>query len=577
MRALIFLFSLFTFSLFSQTDTITVMSYNLLNFPDGRNDCGSSNTNVPNRFDTLRKILGYSQPDIFVACEVQNQKGADSILTRSLNVFGANNYAAANFHPNNSGLSLQNILYYNSNKLTLQYQDRIITSVRDIDHYVLYSNDPNLGNFFDTTFFEVYMCHLKAGSSSSNQSIRNDQVTLLRSFIDARPAGRNHFVCGDLNVYRSTESCYQNLISGGLFPLKDPINSPGTWNNNGSFSNIHTQSTRTSGQAYDCGSTGGLDDRFDQILVSANVLSGADSLKYLSGSYASVGNDGNHFNSNLLSGSNSQYPDSVVNALYYMSDHLPVILKTVVTYPTSNGLALNPSQINASCYSNSDGSATVQVNAGQGPYSFLWDDAAGQTTQTATNLAGGTYCVTVTDALGEIDNVCIVVGAPSAITIGSFPTAETNNCNGSISVLPTGGQGSYTYSWDDPLNQNTQTATNLCAGPYTVTVTDEAGCQASLLITVIDNTVGLAGIQLSDIKFYPNPIENELIIEFPLSSKAATLNVYSLLGEEVRLKEDEIHYSQESIYVNTVRLHSGIYLIVIRIDETILRFKVIKN
>ncbi len=47
----------------AQTDTITLVAYNVLNFPDGRNDC-SSNTLVPNRSDTLRKILGYLKPDI---------------------------------------------------------------------------------------------------------------------------------------------------------------------------------------------------------------------------------------------------------------------------------------------------------------------------------------------------------------------------------------------------------------------------------------------------------------------------------------------------------------------------------
>jgi hypothetical protein len=81
------------FSAFAQTDTVTIVAYNLLNFPNGRNDCGS-NTVVPNRADTLRKILQYVKPDIFVACEIQTEAGADSVLTRSLNVFGANNYCS---------------------------------------------------------------------------------------------------------------------------------------------------------------------------------------------------------------------------------------------------------------------------------------------------------------------------------------------------------------------------------------------------------------------------------------------------------------------------------------------------
>ena len=86
----------------------------------------------------------------------------------------------------------------------------------------------------------------------------------------------------------------------------------------------------------------------------------------------------------LASPVNNQYPDSVVRALYFMSDHLPVALKAVVTFPTSNGLALVPSVQSVSCFGGSDGEATITPNAGQPPYSYLWDMAAGnQTTATA--------------------------------------------------------------------------------------------------------------------------------------------------------------------------------------------------
>ncbi|MDG0973831.1 MAG: hypothetical protein P8O07_06690, partial [Crocinitomicaceae bacterium] len=106
----------FSICSFAQTDTLTLVSYNLLNFPDGRNDCGA-NITVENRADTLRKIMGYLKPDIFVACEVQNSAGADSVLTRSLNVFGNSNFLMADF---TASSSLNNSMYYNSNKLTLK-------------------------------------------------------------------------------------------------------------------------------------------------------------------------------------------------------------------------------------------------------------------------------------------------------------------------------------------------------------------------------------------------------------------------------------------------------------------------
>src|SRR5690554_8106850 len=71
--------------------------------------------------------------------------------------------------------------------------------------------------------------------------------------------------------------------------------------------------TRNGGN-FDCGSQGGMDDRFDQILVSQNVMNNSDNVEYQTGSYRAVGNDGNHFNSSLISGSNSMYPTSVVRS-----------------------------------------------------------------------------------------------------------------------------------------------------------------------------------------------------------------------------------------------------------------------
>ena len=573
-----FLFLFISAVNYSQTDTVSIMSYNLLNFPDGSSICGS-NTAVPNRFDTLRKIVGYAQPDIFVACEIQNQKGADSILNRSLNVFGATNYSAANFHNNtNSVQGLHNMLYYNTDKLILLSQDVIPTSVRDIDHYILYCNDPNLGNFFDTTFIEVYMCHLKAGSSSSNQATRNTQTTALRNFIDTRPQDRHHFVCGDLNVYRSNESCYQTLISGGTNPMKDPINSPGNWNNNSSFANIHTQSTRTSG-GLDCGASGGTDDRFDHILFSNNLFSGVDDLKYIAGSYDAVGNDGNHYNSSLLSSpTNTQYPDSVVNALYYMSDHMPVFLKTLVTYPTSNGLALNPSQTSVACFGDSDGTATVQPNAGQGPYTYLWDANSGnQSTQTATNLSSGMHCVTVTDNLGEIDQVCVYVSSPTEIQVTPFLTSVTNNCNGSAAVLVSGGQSPYTYSWNDPANQTTANASNLCPGIYTVTITDDLGCFITQDVDIQDNTSGIEDLSLQSFIISPNPFQNELKINVEENVGEIQLQLKNVLGKEVLRSKIVVSTIGQEFVLALGNLPKGVYFLSFTVKNNTFTKRIIKN
>ena len=544
----------------AQVDTLTIVSYNLLNFPDGRNDC-SNNTVVSNRADTLRKIMNYVKPDIFVACEIQHGAGADSVLTRSLNYNNPGVYAAAQFDLLNQEAPLNNQLYYNTDKLTLHSQYLINTSPRDIDHYILYFNDPNLGVYFDTTFVEVYMCHLKAGSGSTEQATRAQQTQILMNYIAQRPQNRHHFVCGDLNVYTSTEQAYQHLVNGS-FSLVDPINAPGNWNSNSSFASIHTQSTRN-GQNLDCGSQGGSDDRFDQILVSSNVMNGGDSLTYIQNSYVALGNDGNHYNQSLMQGPvNSLYPDSLVRALYYMSDHLPVVMKARVVYPTSNGLALYPIVQNPTCNGSMNGEATIVANDGQAPYTYLWDANAGnQNTATATGLGAGSYCVQVTDNLGEVDNYCVYLSEPDGFSYSYFQVPDNGSCSGEGHIIFGGGTPPYSYSWNDPLNQSESSAYNLCSGFYDVTVQDATGC--SEVITVfISGTSSIEELDETDFALHPNPAKSVVHITFS-HAFIKHIELIDLQGRVLRAITTADHSNQFELD----EIESGTYLIRVSTDS----------
>ena len=110
--------------------------------------------------------------------------------------------------------------------------------------------------------------------------------------------------------------------------LDDPLPA-GNWHASSSYSLLHTQSTRTA--EFGGGSTGGLDDRFDFILFTGDVNSGANKVQYVNNSCKAFGNDGNHLNDALIDPPvNPNVPDSVIQALYYMSDHLPVICDLTV-------------------------------------------------------------------------------------------------------------------------------------------------------------------------------------------------------------------------------------------------------
>ena len=565
---------------FAQNDTITMVSYNLLNFPNGRTDCGAGNVNLPNRSDTLRKIMQYLKPDILVACEVQTEDGADSVLTRSLNVFGATNYIMAPFvYSSGGGGSLNNVMYFNSDKLIFLRQKPIATNGRDINHYTLMVKDPNIAQHRDTIFLDVYMAHLKAGNSSSNAAQRATQTQILRTYVDSKPLMRNHFFCGDLNVYTSGETCYQTMVSTGQIPFFDPIFSPGNWNNNSSFAAVHTQSPRTSG-GLACGASGGMDDRFDQILVSQNVLSGQDNVNYVANSYDAVGNDGQHYNSSLLSSpAITQYPDSVVKAIYYLSDHLPVMLEFVPVLPTTNGLGLTYVANGPLCEGSSNGTATVTPLYGVQPFAFQWDANAGsQTTATASNLLPGSYCVTVTDANGLVDQVCFEIESIPGITAGAFPSASSFLCDGQASVLVSGGTPAYTFLWDDPMAQMTQTATGLCPGTYTCTVSDQGGCGIQISMTIALVSLLEQAKEEGRIVVSPNPFTDELKIDNIGEEIIRVDNIYvrDLQGKTVLKSTLNKLQGNQSIVLKTRELKSGVYFLELSNDETSTVFKIIK-
>ncbi|MFH1320024.1 MAG: PKD domain-containing protein [Bacteroidota bacterium] len=150
-------------------------------------------------------------------------------------------------------------------------------------------------------------------------------------------------------------------------------------------------------------------------------------------------------------------------------------------------IIVNTSSTDATC-GNSDGSATATASGGSGSYSYLWDDPGSQTNAVATGLAAGNYFVTVTDTNGCTGNAIASInnaGAPAITTTASDATC-TGNCDGSATLTASGGVTPYSYLWDDPYSQTDSIATGLCAGTYSVILTDADNCIAAASVTVTE-------------------------------------------------------------------------------------------
>lgn len=132
------------------------------------------------------------------------------------------------------------------------------------------------------------------------------------------------------------------------------------------------------------------------------------------------------------------------------------------------------------------GSATAIPSNGIAPYTYQWDaNAFSQTTETATGLCAGTYAVTVTDIAGcsaTAEQTILDIPGLTDVTVDSAPESCPGVCDGQAAAVVIGGTMPYTYLWDN--GNTTAFQDNLCAGTYTITVTDANGCALAQSVVV---------------------------------------------------------------------------------------------
>ena len=315
-------------------DTLTVMQYNLLyygNYNSGFADCYETNNNTQRKDECIRTILDYVKPDIFTVCEFGATAALQNdFLRHNLNINGANYWQSDNII-NYAGENIINHIFYDSRKMGLKKHVALRTQPRDTDVYELYLKTPNLASG-DTIKLICIVAHPKAGMGY--ESNRRALMQVAMDHVNQYYPTDNVLIMGDFNMYGANESGYRLLTQTYSNPsicFMDPlatVGGVGEWNNNGQFAAFHTQSTRSYSE--ECFSGGGLDDRFDFILMADEIAFSYNHLRYVQGSYHAVGNDGHHFNMSVDQGYNSAVPSEVAEALFDGSDHLPVTMKIAV-------------------------------------------------------------------------------------------------------------------------------------------------------------------------------------------------------------------------------------------------------
>ncbi len=166
---------------------------------------------------------------------------------------------------------------------------------------------------------------------------------------------------------------------------------------------------------------------------------------------------------------------------------------------------------NNNCFGGKEGVILVKATQGAAPYTYHWSH--GPQTNSISDLAAGTYVVTITDACDFSLVEEVVLTQPQAISMTSTITPESQNglANGAVELVVEGGTTPYQFSWDN--GEKTKNLADLSPGTYCVTITDRAGCTASECFEVGGQTVGVQQIdELLSIEVLPNPSSHEAFI-----------------------------------------------------------------
>lgn len=262
-------------------------------------------------------------------------------MRHNLNIYGVN-YWQSDKIINYANEAIINHIFFDSRKLGLSKHVALRTHPRDTDIYELYLKTHSLA-YGDTVKLVCIVAHPKAGEDGAGS--RYAQMQTVMNYVSQNYDTENVLIMGDFNMYGASESAYQVLTrthsnTNALFidPLAN-LGGVGEWNNSYQFARFHTQSTRN--EDVPCFSPGGLDDRFDFILMADEIKFSYKHLRYVPNSYKAIGNDGYHFNQSVNQGYNYAVTSELAQALHDCSDHLPVTMKLYTDVP---GLGIDESE-----------------------------------------------------------------------------------------------------------------------------------------------------------------------------------------------------------------------------------------
>ncbi|QHS63415.1 SprB repeat-containing protein [Chitinophaga agri] len=207
-------------------------------------------------------------------------------------------------------------------------------------------------------------------------------------------------------------------------------------------------------------------------------------------SLAATGGNGGSYNGYKYSINNSAYATANTytnltagNYSIKVSDGrgCELVRQVVLQQPAAALTLAVSSKEDLTCEANPTGMIGLQAGGGTAPYTYAMNGGSWQQVPVFAALPANTYALQVKDVNGCMANVTEQLNAMYP-PITATATIDDVTCNGladgSLAVMPTGGDGQYTYEWN-VAGLSGHTVKDLPAGTYTVKITDGAGCFSS--------------------------------------------------------------------------------------------------
>ena len=234
-----------------------------------------------------------------------------------------------------------------------------------------------------------------------------------------------------------------------------------------------------------------------------------------------------------------------------------------VTIISPDELVLEAQVSNVLCSGVNDGEVTLIATGGSGFYEFEFFESGFSDEDIYSNLLAGDYYAEVLDSNGCYADLNVTIVEPDMISI-SIDVVEasiTDESTGSIDISVEGGEGGYTFVWYNESGEivgNSEDLSDIPGGQsYTVTVTDDNGCEVSSPEILVDEVDGVSEISILDFAIFPNPANDVVILNLSTQTQDAIISIYDATGRLIF--EKNLSGSASSISLSVSQFSTGVY------------------